>query len=264
VRTADSGTLGIRQNEIHLWITAPDRLREPGLLERYRQLLSADETRRQQRFLAERDRHSALVTRAFLRDLLSAYAAVAPQDWRFETGPRGKPELAGAPLPLRFNLSHTTGLIACAVTLVDDIGCDVEYVARRSDTSAVAAEHFSQAELDEMSGLPASARRSRFFDYWTLKESYIKACGQGIYGIPLKDFSFRIGPPAAPGKNDNIRLSFAPAIGDDPALWQSWLFYPGLEHRIAISVRRSQAARPRYALRYFHSAPLQGRRELYW
>lgn len=256
--------LTLEPHEIHLWMTSPGEILDETLLGRYSALMTEEETRKQQRFLSQHHRHSALITRAFVRDLLSAYAPVAPQDWRFQANANGKPEIVEAPLPLRFNLSHTRNRVVCAVTLSTDIGCDVESVARRNNIEAIAETHFSRPELAELHSLPAGDRRSRFFDYWTLKESYIKACGEGLFQVPLGDFSFHIGPSTSAGQNDNISLSFAPGIAEDPARWRSWLFYPGNEHRVAVSVRRRAADSPRETFRCFDSVPLVARKERDW
>jgi 4'-phosphopantetheinyl transferase len=268
VPTPVSGKLELRPRDIHLWITHPSQIRDAGLLARYADLLTGEETQKQQRYMFEKDRHDALVTRAFVRDLLSAYATIEPADWRMDIGPKGKPELLNPPIPLRFNLSHTRGLIICAVTLKDDIGCDVEAVGRSSDILSIADHYFSAREVEELFSLPEQAQRSRFFDYWTLKESYIKACGLGLFAIPLADFSFHIGCAASAVMNDNVKLSFAPGIDDDPALWTSWIYYPSDDHRIALSTKRSpqhatnDKQPPSYTIRLFESVPLLSRHEL--
>lgn len=268
VPTPVTGKLELLQHDIHLWITHPLQIRDVGMLARYAELMTGEEKQKQQRYLFEKDRHCALVTRAFVRDLLSSYAATEPADWRMEISPRGKPELLNPPIPLRFNLSHTKDLIICAVTLQDDIGCDVEAVGRASDILAIADHYFSASELEELSSLPEKEQRSRFFDYWTLKESYIKACGLGLFAIALADFSFHIGCASSAVMNDNINLSFAPQILDDPELWSSWIFYPGEEHRIAISTKRPSRDAgigkysPANKIRMFESVPLFSRQEL--
>lgn len=259
--------LDLGDSEIHLWITRPDSIRDTALLSRYQTLLTAEESRKQQRFLFARHRHAALVTRAFLRDLLSCYADVPPADWRFAIGERGKPEIIDPPLPLRFNLSHTMGLIICAVNLVEDIGCDVENVQRRTDPLAIARQNFSATEVEELFSLPQADQKSRFFDYWTLKESYIKACGSGIFGVPLQDFSFAIGPHPAGRVNDNIRISFASSIDQRAQDWLSWLYSPNERYRIAVSVRSTAlevSADVRKRFRVFLSTPLATRSELPW
>jgi 4'-phosphopantetheinyl transferase len=268
VPTPVSGKLELQRHDIHLWLSHPEQIQDAGLLARYADLMTSEEKQKQQRYMFEKDRHCALVTRAFVRDLLSSYTTTEPADWRMDIGPKGKPELSNPPIPLRFNLSHTKDLIVCAVTLRDDIGCDVEAVDRASDILAIAKHYFSASELAELFSLPESGQRSRFFDYWTLKESYIKACGLGLFAIPLEDFSFHIRSASSAEMNDNISLSFAPHINDDPALWSSWIFYPCASHRIAIATKRAlpdkgMGTHPTdYRIRLFESVPLCSRQEL--
>lgn len=262
-------SLPIKRNEIHLWQVNPDNITQVELLEKYKALLSDDETKKQQRYKFEHDRHDALITRAFIRDLLSYYADVDPSDWRFDKGEKDKPEIINPPLPLRFNLSHTKGLIICAVTLKDDIGCDVEDTTRSNDVLAIADRFFSASETQELFSLPIEQQRPRFFDYWTLKEAYIKAWGLGL-AIPLKDFSFHINDKPIETNTaftikSNISLSFAEHRVDNAAHWRNWVLYPNdsEQHRIAIALRSKENNQATsYQLRYFDSIPLQGYQEL--
>ncbi len=256
-------SLKIKKNEIHLWQVNPDKITQPELLNKYKNLLSDDETKKQQRYKFSHDRHDALITRAFVRDLLSCYAEVAPNDWRFDKGEKDKPEIVNPPLPLRFNLSHTKGLIICAVTLEDDIGCDVENTTRSNDVLSIANRFFSPSETKELFSLPNDQQRHRFFDYWTLKESYIKAWGLGL-AIPLKDFSFDIIDELVE-KNTSftikkaISLSFAQHRVDNADRWRNWLLYPNCneQHRIAIALRAKENNQDiTYQLRCFNSTPL--------
>ena len=272
--------LTLANNEIHLWMTKPEELLgKDELLTTYATLLTSKETAKQQRYKFAKDRHDALITRAFIRDLLSYYADIAPQDWQFEKGEKDKPEIINCPLPLRFNISHTKNLIICAVTLEDDIGCDVENTGRNNDVLAIAERYFSPTESKELFALPVAQQRNRFFDYWTLKESYIKAWGLG-FAIPRKDFSFNIADTEDKHKElltikHNISLSFAEHRVDEPQIWRSWLIYPGTEidekqeHRIAISLRSKKSAsindnqeadnqKTDYQLRFFNTLPLLG------
>ena len=253
-------TLSLQANEIHLWRVEPKKIvsSDQTLLAQYQALLTDEEYQKQQRYKFAPDRHNALITRAFVRDLLSYYANIAPEQWRFEKGEKGKPELINAPIPLKFNLSHTKNMIICTVTLNDDIGCDVENTTRTNDVLVIADRYFSKKETSALFTLPKSEQHSRFFDYWTLKESYIKACGLGLT-IPLKDFSFTINKRLTESQffNEKIQLSFAPQRQDIPNLWRSWLFYPSEEHRIAISIKakKNNQYTP-YRYRFFNSIPL--------
>ncbi len=108
----------------------------------------------------ERDRRAFLLTRALVRTTLSRYAAVGPADWTFVANVHGRPEIldrpAGVP-DLRFNMSHTDGLIACAVTIGREVGVDVEHIDRRL-THDVAGRFFAPAEVSDLT--PPAPRRN--------------------------------------------------------------------------------------------------------
>ena len=241
--------LTLTPGQIDLWLVQPAKIRDPRLLADYPRLLTAEEQAKQQRFRFDKDRHSALITRAFVRTLLSHYADVAPEDWRFSKGHKNKPEIINPPLPLRFNLSHAQGLIVCGVTLTHDIGVDVEYLRRRSATDKLARRYFAPSEVAELECHPAEHRGDRFFDYWTLKESYIKAVGDGL-AIPLDDFFFSIRGP------EDIRIDFADHRNDHSDHWQCRLLQGSADHRIAISIRAGNQAQ--VSIRTFESLPLLG------
>lgn len=213
-----------------------DRLRA-GASQRCYSLLSSDERDRYRRFAFDEDRHTFLLAHGLLRTSLSSCATAPPERWRFSASDQGRPEIA-EPLPvprLRFNLSHTKGLVACAVTTERDIGVDVEYVRDSPLTERVATRHFAQLENEALGRLTGHARATAFFDYWTLKESYVKARGDGL-GLQLDEFSFSISRDAPP------RVAFSGTLRDDPAAWHFALHQPGPGHRLAVAVHREPGA----------------------
>jgi 4'-phosphopantetheinyl transferase len=205
----------------------------------YRALLSPDEDARMKRLVFERDRRRFLLTRALVRTMLSRYASVAPAAWSFIANVHGRPEILDRPrgVPdLRFNISHTEGLIACAVTIGREVGVDVEHIGRRL-THDVAGRFFAPREVADLHRLAADEQHRVFFDYWTLKEAYIKARGFGL-ALPLADFAFRLSPPSPPA------ISFEPSLDDDPGTWQFFQDSPTPQHRLAVAVRREGADLP--------------------
>jgi 4'-phosphopantetheinyl transferase len=161
-----------------------------------------------------------------VRAVLSRYAGRAPAELRFAVGEHGRPELLDA--PVRFNLSHTRGWAVLAVSGGADVGVDVEEVRADRELIAVADRFFSPSETAELRALLAPRQPDRFFDYWTLKESYIKARGLGL-SLPLDQFSFHLG--------DRPRISFSEKLADDPDAWQFWLSSVTLKHRFALAIR---------------------------
>lgn len=199
-------------------------------------LLTADEAARRARFIRASDQRTFVVTRALIRTTLSAYGPTAPRDWRFATNQHGCPAVvdaqAGTPR-LTFNVSHTDGLVALAVTLGFPVGVDVERVDRpvRED---IPGRYFAPSEVRDLRSRPAAQQAREFFEYWTLKEAYIKARGMGL-AIPLADFAFTLAPPAPP------TIRFVDGFDDEPGRWQFWQAWPTDVHRLSLAVARGEA-----------------------
>ena len=215
--------------EVHLWYVRHEAITDESLLAAYRDVLSAEERAHLERLEIPRVHHEYLVARSFVRDTLSRYTGVDPREWTFSTNAYGRPQIAGPTPGPTFNLSHTYGLMAIVVAEAPELGVDVEAVDRRGHVLDIAEDFFSPAEVAELFSQPRSARRDRFFDYWTLKESYIKACGAGL-SLPLDRFTFRIGARYA-------RIEFEPEFGDVPDGWRFWRLFPDSTHRGAVAVR---------------------------
>jgi 4'-phosphopantetheinyl transferase len=183
----------------------PEELADRARRDHYLAILSPGEKRRMARLLSQPKQDLFLLAHGLLRTELSRYTGfqsptpiaqspksdcpvVDPAAWRFKTAAHGRPEIAAPKSPLRFNLSHTQGLAACAVTNGCDVGIDVENITRKH-SPRLAERVFSRRELKTLRGLPAGEQARRFFELWTLKEAYLKARGLGLM-IPLKTFSF--------------------------------------------------------------------------
>lgn len=186
-------------------------------------LLDADERRRARRFAHDRDRRLYVAAHALKRLMLSAYAGGAPQDWRFETAPGGKPRLVGGQTP-HFNLSHCEGLVACAVSRVAAVGIDVETVRHPAPFELVSG-HFAPAERLWLSGLEAARRDIGFFRLWTLKEAVLKASGDGL-ALPLRDLDIGFAP---------LRVRFCHAALGPPAEWRLFQQTTGQAHVFALA-----------------------------
>lgn len=226
-------------NAVHVDLVDPERPEVAARSDTYLGWMSPDEHERMGRLVFARDRRRFLATRALVRSMLSRYASVAPAEWTFAVNAHGCPRVAGprsgAP-DLRFNISHTEGLIACAVTIGREVGVDVEHVGRRL-THDVASRFFAPREVEALRALPASEQPTVFFDYWTLKEAYIKARGMGL-AVPLADFAFQLAPPAPP------TITFSPALDDDSSTWQFEQAWPSPKHRLALAIRRTGSDLP--------------------
>ncbi len=179
-------------------------------------VLSPEEIARSEALRDAQRRRQFVVGRALCRHVLSRYAPVAPREWRFALGSRGKPTIAGPALasPLWFSLSHADGLSVCAVTGAGpEIGIDVEPVASGRDALDIAAQFFSAAEANALRALPPALREERFVQLWALKESYAKAREIGL-GDALGGTTFDLARPRA------VVATFADSLGERQQPWR--------------------------------------------
>jgi 4'-phosphopantetheinyl transferase len=155
-------------DQIHLWLTFLDEIRDEKLLRRYRGLLAPEEQRRLGRFVFTIDQTRYLVTRALVRTVLSRYVAIEPQDWSFAENVFGRPEIANdddRSRRIAFNISHSNSLILLGVTGNKVLGVDVEnYYARKAPLD-IADSLFAPEELAGLRALPDAQQCERFFEY---------------------------------------------------------------------------------------------------
>jgi 4'-phosphopantetheinyl transferase len=227
----------LREGACHLWHFRPASISDPPLLERALAFLSTDELARRARYLVPEPARTFLAARIMVRSILSLYAPIPPSAWHFEANRWGRPYIANpeAPPGLLFNLSHKPGLVTCLVGCGRDLGVDVEDAsANRPYLREIAERFFSAAEVADLVELPEAQHLRRFFELWTLKESYIKARGIGL-SLGLSRFSFSVEEIPSPSC---ATVTFDPDFDDDAESWDFRLFRPDERHLIATSVRR--------------------------
>ncbi len=84
-----------------------------------------------------------------------------------------------------FNISHSSGCVACCISTVSRVGIDSERI-QEVDLN----DYHNHIHNDELIRIHhATSPPLEFFRYWTKLEAVIKADGRGV-GIPLKEISF--------------------------------------------------------------------------
>ncbi len=153
---------------------------------RLEMVLSSEERDRAKRFATAELRHSYVARRGLLRLLLGEYLGADPQALRFGYGGCGKPFLAEpfAASGLRFNLSHSGGLVVLAVSRSRELGVDIERLRPQTDVDQTLRRYFSRRERSAILGCPRPERERLFYTGWTRKEAYLKASGQGLSFSP--------------------------------------------------------------------------------
>jgi 4'-phosphopantetheinyl transferase len=197
--------------------------------------LSAAEHERAARFVFERDRLAYTAAHGLLRRMLTEFHQLPPLAWQFSNNAYGRPQLDPEHHginPPRFNLSHTRGRVAVALTRdpVPDgfeLGVDAEGVERTTDALGLAKRFLSPRESDWLHGLPATEHHTGFLRLWTLKEAVAKAAG---LGLSLNFQTFHCDP-------DSLSVRFDDACWGTPEYWHlhnEWI-EPG--HWVSMAIR---------------------------
>jgi 4'-phosphopantetheinyl transferase len=139
--------------------------------------LSTSEQERANRFHFEKDRNRFIIGHFLLRNVLAHYLNCDTQKIQFARMEFGKPFVPDAP-DLNFNFSDTKDAILIGVTDASPIGVDIETISRDVDHEGVAEHYFTRSEIQELND--SSDPKQRFLEFWTRKESILKASGVGI------------------------------------------------------------------------------------
>src|SRR5580658_2297551 len=213
----------LKRGICHLWYwQSPDLLHprpEEARLQAGLALLDPTEVVRYRRYLVAEAASTFLASRELLRSALSLYWDVKPPDWRFELNQWGRPRIANAGVPeeLHFNLSHKPGFVVCLIGYGRELGVDVENITiSRPHLLHLASRFFSRSEAEDLRDTPEEYRLDRFYEFWTLKESYIKARGRGL-SLGLSRFSFSVA-------GNSAAIKFDQGFDDQPDRWDFRLF----------------------------------------
>lgn len=169
---------------MEIWAARIDAV-DPSLAERLIGGLPPDMQGKVRRYRHEDDRLRSLTGGM----LAQVYAAerwglfgkrFAPIRSRYE-----KPILVGH--PFHYNVSHSGVWVVSAFAEHAAVGIDVEKI--RPIDIELSDCFFSKKETFNLRLQPEPLQLSYFYKLWTLKESYIKAKGEGL-SIPLDTFSF--------------------------------------------------------------------------
>jgi 4'-phosphopantetheinyl transferase len=220
----------LHSSQVHVWYYAWEGSLDPAWLAELYPALSSQEREQHRRFHFDRDRDIYLLAHILLRRVLSRYCDIQENAWEFVSGSHGKPFIATPHCEhLHFSLTHTAGLVACAVRAHAEVGVDAESIDRECDFIGIARSTFAAVEVRELEKSPPAVQRELFFRYWTLKEAYVKALGLGL-SASLTDFSIDAGmkPDATTAK-----VRFSREEQGKESDWRLRLHYPTPRHVLA-------------------------------
>jgi len=152
-----------------------------------RELIPEHELAHQETFTAERRQQEYLCGRALLRLMLEHWTGKLAKSHRLSKAESGKPICVDGPA---VSITHSGGLVACAIADSGEIGVDLEAVNPRRNIAKVADKFYSQKEALWLKTQPSD----RFFMLWVLKEAYVKAMGRSIFG-GINGLCCKVEPP---------------------------------------------------------------------
>lgn len=125
--------------------------------------------------------------RALLRLLLQQATGKPAHSHEIRTEDGGKPFCTDGP---GISLTHTSEIVAAAVVQHGLVGIDVESAGERHDIERIADRFFSEREKAWLDGHSPDG----FFMLWVIKEAFVKAHGQSIFG-GLEKLRCTVDPP---------------------------------------------------------------------
>jgi len=216
-------------DEVHVWRVSFD-LSSPETVAT-RDVLSADERQRADRYISEEARRRFITARSTLRRILAHYLSADPADIVFAYNRYGRP-VVDSPAEKRgvvFNLSHSAERALYAISGGTPVGVDVERM-RPLDFTGISKRFFAPSEAATLASLPESDKIDAFYECWTRKEAFVKAQGTGLH-LDLNQVVVTLGP-GTPPQVVRIRRS-----EDDVGLWSLHDIDAGEGFKAALAVR---------------------------
>ena len=228
-------------DEVRAYVAHIDAFaRDAGALACAVDWMTPDERVRFDRFRHDQDRWMFALGRSMARTLVGRELGVAPDAWRWREGPHGRPEIASPDTDLHFNVSHSAGLVVCALGRGRELGVDLENLERHPPDPALVPRYCSVSEAADVIA-QGDRWRERFLVYWTLKEAYLKARGLGI-SIQLADISFELD-----GEGE-ASIAFENSLAGTDDRWRFHLERHAPHHLIAVAASCATNGTPRMSV----------------
>lgn len=167
-------------------------------LTRAYKMLPDERKRKVDNFRFDKDKKLSAGAYLLLKKLLDEEGITKPA---FKTGKYGKSYISNYE-NIQFNLSHSGKIVACAISDAE-VGVDVEYNDPAIDLN-IARHYFYNTEYENI--IKSDNPSNEFFNYWVLKESYMKYTGLG-FNLDLDSFEIFIDDEITL-KNDKNNLKF--------------------------------------------------------
>jgi len=136
-------------------------------------VLSKEELSKAGRFLKYEDKKRYIVSKYFLRTLLSNFVKLEPSEIKYHFIGNKKPAIDD----VNFSMSHSGNFIIIGLDTMP-IGVDIEYINIQFGFDDIIQNLFSENEKSFINN--GSDRNLNFYTLWTRKEALLKATGEGL------------------------------------------------------------------------------------
>lgn len=194
--------------DIHVWYSLFHN--DAYLIKQCSNALTAAEFEHISYYKFLKDKNSYIVSRGLLRILLSCYLQTNPEELSILKHKKGKPYQKNDP-SLFFNISNSGDCCIFAFSKNGEVGIDIEKIRPLNDLDELIKKNFNSKEQSYIYKNPA-LRLQRFFKFWTLKEAFLKAIGEGMRLVPDKlEFS---------SENGDFKLQSFAGVAES----EDWIF----------------------------------------
>lgn len=176
VRIGQEAFPSLASGELHLWQTSTTI--SPSAYKKFKNVLSEQELSKVPFFKFKQVSDSYIISQGTLRILLSEYLGISPEKVELGRRKKGKPYSIDDP-GLYFNMSNSGNIVVIAFSRDSEVGVDVEQIRLLPDLDEMISSNFTSSEIKFITARPEEMI-SRFFRFWTVKESYLKATGEGM------------------------------------------------------------------------------------
>lgn len=215
------------EEELHLWTLTYDP-EDQELLGAAKLLLPQEELERFSRLKFPKSRAERIISQAALRSILADHLGKLPPDVQLARSSKGKPWCRDES-SIGFNMSHADRKSMIAFARGQEIGVDLELIRDMKDLEGLIRKSLCPGEVQQLAS-DGPQRREGFFRFWTIKESYLKAIGEGMRLSPEK-LEFRI-------RRGEVELLAAPyPFGEDRPVVREIFSHEG--YAAAVSFERS-------------------------
>ena len=176
-------------------VVVVDTTKYLGYVDYFKNLLSTQELKIYLSYKNHHVKNRFVIVRSILKLILCDVLNCDIEALHFEKNNYGKPFLKD--FPIYFNLSHSGEYCLIGLSMVSDLGIDIEYKNINHNFKSIITRYFLTPEKEFIFSKPDTDIIDLFYSAWTAKEAICKALGLGLWSVikllrvPILDEKFK-------------------------------------------------------------------------